>query len=36
LLDAGLLESIDDAAAARGLTRSVFLASAAREKLAGG
>jgi predicted RNase H-like HicB family nuclease len=33
-LDAGLLAAIDEAAAARGLTRSAFLASAAREKLA--
>ena len=33
-LDAGLLAAIDDAAAARGLTRSAFLASAAREKIA--
>ena len=32
-LDAGLLAAIDEAAAARGLTRSVFLASAAREKI---
>ena len=32
-LDAGLLEAIDDAAAARGLTRSAFLASAARDKI---
>jgi predicted RNase H-like HicB family nuclease len=32
--DAGLLEAIDEAAQARGLTRSAFLASAAREKLA--
>lgn len=32
-LDAGLLESIDAAAKARGLTRSAFLASAAREKI---
>ena len=35
-LDAGLLESIDQAAKARGLTRSSFLASAAREKIAAG
>lgn len=34
-LDAGLLAAIDEAAAARGLTRSAFLASAAREKIAG-
>jgi len=33
-LDAWLLAAIDDAAAARGLTRSAFLASAAREKIA--
>ena len=33
-LDAGLLAAIDEAAAARGLTRSAFLASAAREKTA--
>ena len=33
-LDAGLLAAIDEAAAARGLTRSAFLASAAREKIA--
>jgi hypothetical protein len=33
-LDAGLLAAIDDAAAARGLTRSAFIASAAREKIA--
>jgi predicted RNase H-like HicB family nuclease len=33
-LDAGLLAAIDDAAAARGLTRSAFLSSAAREKIA--
>lgn len=32
-LDAGLLAAIDDAAKARGLTRSAFLASAAREKI---
>lgn len=32
-LDAGLLATIDEAAAARGLTRSAFLASAAREKI---
>jgi len=31
--DAGLLEAIDAAAAQRGLTRSAFLASAAREKI---
>jgi predicted RNase H-like HicB family nuclease len=33
-LDAWLLAAIDDAAAARGLTRSAFLCSAAREKIA--
>jgi len=32
-LDAGLLAAIDEAAAARGLTRSAFLASAARAKI---
>ncbi len=31
-LDAGLLQAIDEAAQARGLTRSAFIASAAREK----
>lgn len=31
--DAGLLEAIDAAAKSRGLTRSAFLASAAREKI---
>lgn len=31
--DAGLLEAIDEAAERRGLTRSAFLASAAREKI---
>ncbi len=31
--DAGLLEAIDEAAAQRGVTRSAFLASAAREKI---
>ncbi len=31
--DAGLLEAIDEAAGRRGLTRSAFLASAAREKI---
>jgi len=36
LLDAGLLAAIDEAAAARGLTRSAFLASAAREKIESG
>lgn len=34
-LDAGLVRAIDAAAEARGLTRSAFLASAAREKIAG-
>jgi predicted RNase H-like HicB family nuclease len=32
-LDSGLLEAIDDAAKASGLTRSSFLATAAREKI---
>ena len=32
-LDAGLLGAIDEAAERRGLTRSAFLASAAREKI---
>jgi predicted RNase H-like HicB family nuclease len=32
-LDAALLEAIDNAARARGLTRSAFIASAAREKI---
>lgn len=32
-MDAWLLAAIDDAAAARGLTRSTFLSSAAREKI---
>jgi HicB_like antitoxin of bacterial toxin-antitoxin system len=32
-LDAGLLEAIDEAAAKRGLTRSAFVASAARVKI---
>lgn len=31
--DAGLLDAIDDAAKLRGLTRSAFIASAAREKI---
>ena len=35
-LDAGLLEAIDAEAARRGLTRSAFLGSAAREKIAAG
>jgi predicted RNase H-like HicB family nuclease len=34
-LDAGLLDAIDEAARAHGLTRSAFLASAAREKIEG-
>jgi hypothetical protein len=33
--DAGLLDAIDEAAKSRGLTRSAFLASAAREKIGG-
>jgi predicted RNase H-like HicB family nuclease len=33
-IDAGLLQAIDEAAEAHGLTRSAFLASAAREKIA--
>lgn len=33
-MDAGLLEQIDAAARLRGLTRSAFLSSAAREKIA--
>ncbi len=32
-LDAGLLQAIDEATEARGLTRSAFIASAAREKI---
>ena len=32
-LDAGLLKAIDDAATAKGLTRSAFIASAARDKI---
>jgi predicted RNase H-like HicB family nuclease len=32
-LDSGLLEAIDDAARASGLTRSSFIATAAREKI---
>ena len=35
-VDAGLLNAIDEAAKRNGLTRSAFLASAAREKIAGG
>jgi predicted RNase H-like HicB family nuclease len=34
-LDKGLVDRIDAAAAARGLTRSAFLAQAAREKISG-
>jgi predicted RNase H-like HicB family nuclease len=33
-VDAGLLAAIDEAARSRGLTRSAFLASAARDKIA--
>ena len=32
-IDTGLLEAIDEAAEAKGLTRSAFIASAAREKI---
>jgi predicted RNase H-like HicB family nuclease len=32
-LDSGLLQAIDEAAEARGLTRSAFIASAVREKI---
>ncbi|HET8729174.1 MAG TPA: type II toxin-antitoxin system HicB family antitoxin [Alphaproteobacteria bacterium] len=35
-LDAGLLADIDEAAARRGVTRSAFLAAAAREKIKAG
>jgi predicted RNase H-like HicB family nuclease len=35
-LDAGLLEAIDEAAEAHGLTRSAFIASAVREKIVSG
>jgi hypothetical protein len=35
-LDAGLLEAIDEAAAAHGLTHSAFIASAVREKIVSG
>ncbi len=35
-LDQGLLQAIDDAAKAHGLTRSAFLIRAAREKIASG
>jgi predicted RNase H-like HicB family nuclease len=34
-LDKALVDQIDDAAGARGLTRSAFIAQAAREKIAG-
>jgi hypothetical protein len=34
-VERGLLEQIDEAAEARGLTRSAFLAQAAREKIVG-
>jgi hypothetical protein len=34
-LDKALVDQIDTAASARGLTRSAFLAQAAREKIAG-
>jgi len=34
-VERGLLEQIDEAAESRGLTRSAFLAQAAREKIAG-
>ncbi len=34
-VERGLLDQIDEAAKARGLTRSAFLAQAAREKIAG-
>ena len=33
-LDSGLLQAIDEAAEARGLTRSAFIATAARQKIA--
>jgi predicted RNase H-like HicB family nuclease len=35
-VDAGLLEAIDEAAEAHGLTRSAFIASAARERITRG
>lgn len=35
LVDAGLVEAIDNAAAARGLTRTAFMVSAARDKITG-
>ncbi len=35
-LDAGLLQAIDEAAEAHGLTRSAFIASAVREKIVSG
>jgi hypothetical protein len=34
-VERGLLDQIDEAAKARGLTRSAFLAQAAREKISG-
>ena len=34
-MDAGLLEAVDQTAAARGVTRSAFLADAARQKIGG-
>jgi len=34
-VERGLLNQIDEAAGARGLTRSAFLAQAAREKITG-
>jgi hypothetical protein len=34
-VERGLLDQIDEAAEARGLTRSAFLAQAAREKIVG-
>jgi predicted RNase H-like HicB family nuclease len=35
-LDAGILQAIDEAAKAHGLSRSAFISSAAREKIGGG
>lgn len=35
LVDAGLVEAIDHAATARGLTRTAFMVSAARDKITG-
>ena len=35
-MDAGMLEAIDEEAAAHGLTRSAFIASAALERIRGG